>query len=452
MTTRSLAALVLFILVASAVTLACLPLDAIASPQTGTTPVKVAVIRVHGDIDPGMVAFVRRALKAADDSGSDVIVLDIQTFGGLLGSAIEIRDAVIGTDVPTIAFVKDRAHSAGALITLAAEHVAVSRGGTFGSAEPRVVVGFGSQSADSKTISALRAEFESTARLRGRDTQLAAAMVDATIEVPGVVARGDLLNVGGEDAVRLGLADVTATSVDDALAQLGYVSVMTIVHEQSAAERVAGFISGSPVIAVILLVIGLVGIVVEIATPGFGVPGTVGILALVVFFGGRMIAGLAGWESVALLLAGFALLIIEVFVIPGFGLAGIAGVAIIFIAIGSVFASLAEALSVIAASLVISIAGLVILARYLSKFDAWGRFVLRTSSTTDAGYIAGPPMDDLLGAIGETETMLRPAGTVRIDDRRVDAVSEGEFLPKGVLVEVVDISANRIKVRRKKQS
>ncbi|MGB4218192.1 MAG: NfeD family protein, partial [Bacillota bacterium] len=86
---------------------------------------------------------------------------------------------------------------------------------------------------------------------------------------------------------------------------------------------------------------------------------------------------------------------------------------------------------------------------YLSWVDVLGRIVLRTSSTTDAGDVAGPPMDHLLGAIGETETILRPSGTVRIDDRRIDAVSEGEFLPKGVLVEVIDVSGNRVKVRRK---
>lgn len=450
MATRSRNRLLLLVLVALIACLAYLPLvDAPAAAQTTPTPVNVSVIRVHGNIDPGMAAFVRRVLKTAEDSASGVVVIDIRTFGGLLESAIEIRDAIVDARVPTIAFVKDRAHSAGALITLAAEHVAVSQGGTFGSAEPRVVAGFGLQSADSKTISALRAEFESTARLRGRDSQLAAAMVDATIEIPGVVARGDLLNVGGEQAVSLGLADIVATSVEDALAQLGYIPVRVTVHEQSMAERVAGFVSGSPVIAVILLVVGLVGVVVEIATPGFGVPGTVGILALAVFFGGRMIAGLAGWESVVLLVAGFALLLIEVFAIPGFGIAGIVGIVVIFIAIGSVFATVTEALSVIAASLLISVVGLVILARYLSRFDVLGRIVLRTSSTTDAGYVAGPPMDHLLGAIGETETILRPSGTVRIDDRRIDAVSEGEFLPKGVLVEVIDVSGNRVKVRRK---
>jgi len=452
MTVRTFAVLVITAVLVSMVGLTFWPQDVSAAPPTEATPVRVAVIRVHGDIDPGMAAFVKRAFKAAEESGVGVIVIDVQTFGGLLESAIEIRDVVVDSDVPTVAFVKDRAHSAGALITLAAERVAVSRGGTFGSAEPRVLTGFGMQSADPKTVSALRAEFESTARLRGRDPVLAAAMVDATIEIPGVVARGDLLNVGGEEAVKLGLADVTAATVDDALMQLGYLPVSKVVYEQSIAEKIAGFISGSPVIAVILLVVGLVGIVVEIATPGFGVPGIIGILALAIFFGGRLIAGLAGWESVALLIAGFALLIIEVFALPGFGLAGIAGIVMIFVAIGSAFASLAEALSVIAASLVISVVGLILLARYLSRFDAWGRFVLRTSATSDAGYTSGPSREALLGAIGVAETVLRPAGVVRIDGQRVDAVSDGEYLPKGTIVEVIDVSGNRIKVRKKDQS
>jgi len=427
---------------------------AAAQSDQGVVPVRLVVISLHGDIDPGKAAFVRRALATAGELRADVVAIDIQTYGGLLDSAIEIRDAIVGTNTTTLAFVRDRAHSAGALIALSAELVAVSQGGTFGSAEPRILsgFGFGQEPADAKTVSALRAEFESTARLRGRDPVLAAAMVDKNVEVPGVVAKGDLLNVGGDQAVKLGLADVTATSVEDALAQLGYVPVSTTVVEPSVAEEIAGFLSGSPVLAVILLVIGLVGIIVEIMTPGFGVPGTIGVIALALFFGGRLIAGLAGWESVVLFVAGFLLLLIEVFAIPGFGIAGLSGIVMVFVAIGTAFASWYEALVVILASIVISIIGLVLLARYLSRFEAWGRFVLKTRATTEDGYVSGPSKEDLIGAIGETVTMLRPAGVVRIDDRRIDAVSEGVFLPAGVLVEVVDISGNRVVVRQRDQT
>ena len=454
MTTRR--PMVLLMLIGLALTLNLLePTIAAEAPSgQGVVPVRLVVISLHGDIDPGTAAFVRRALAEVSEMRADVVAIDIQTYGGLLSSAIEIRDAIVGTNATTLVFVRDRAHSAGALITLSAELVAVSPGGTFGSAEPRVLsgFGFGQEPADAKTVSALRAEFESTARLRGRDPVLAAAMVDKNVEVPGVVAKGDLLNVGGEQAVKLGLADVAATSIDDALAQLGYVPISTTVVEPSVAENIAGFLSGSPVLAVILLVIGLVGIIVEIMTPGFGVPGTMGVIALALFFGGRLIAGLAGWESVVLFVVGFLLLLIEVFAIPGFGVAGLSGIVMVFVAVGTAFASWYEALIVILASVVISIIGLVLLARYLSRFDAWGRFVLKTRASTEDGYVSGPDKEDLVGAIGETVTMLRPAGVVRIDDRRVDAVSEGVFLPAGVLVEVIDISGNRVVVRQKDQT
>lgn len=449
MTTRHRAVLLVLIGLVLACSLPELTTAAAPSSDQDIVPVRVVVIHLHGDIDPGKAAFVRRALATAKEMRADIVAIDIQTYGGLLDSAIEIRDAIVGTNATTLAFVRDRAHSAGALITLSAELVAVSPGGTFGSAEPRVVSGFGQEPADAKTISALRAEFESTARLRGRDQLLAAAMVDKNVEIPGVVAKGDLLNVGGDEAVKLGLADVTATSVADALALLGYVAVSTTVLEPSVAEDIAGFLSGSPILAVLLLVVGLVGIIVEMMTPGFGVPGTIGVISLALFFGGRLIAGIAGWESVVLFIAGFLLLLIEVFAIPGFGIAGVSGIVMIFVAIGTAFTSWSEALMVIGASIVISVVGLVLLARYLSRFDAWGRFVLKTSATTEEGYISGPGKEDLIGAIGETVTMLRPAGVVRIDDRRVDAVSEGVFLPAGVLVQVIDISGNRVVVRKK---
>ncbi|HAV21169.1 MAG TPA: peptidase S14, partial [Firmicutes bacterium] len=191
---------------------------------------------------------------------------------------------IIGFPGLSIAYVKGRAWSAGALITLAAEKIVMARTASIGAAEtiPK----------EEKQISALRGEFEATAENRGRDPEIAAAMVDADISIEGLVAKGKLLTLTAQRAKDLGFIDAIAASRQEALAEFGLEGAKVVETAQTRAEKLARFLT-DPTVSSILLTLGFLGLLFEITTPGWGVPGTVGVLALAQFFGGRLVVGLA---------------------------------------------------------------------------------------------------------------------------------------------------------------
>ncbi|NLM38619.1 MAG: nodulation protein NfeD, partial [Firmicutes bacterium] len=250
--------------------LLCLPVSNAGAAGTGGREQTVYVIPVYGEIDLGLAAFVKRSITSAERAGAAVL-LEINTFGGLVEAATEIRDAVIRTRVPVMSYVSDRAWSAGALIALAAPHIAMAPGSSIGAAEPRPM--------DEKTVSAIRGEFEATAERAGRDRRIAAAMVDADVEIEELSPKGKLLTLSAQKALEFGYADVIAASRSEALEQFGYTTVRVIEMELGWAERVARLVTNSTVSS-LLLTLGFLGLIFEIATPGWGVPGTVGLISL----------------------------------------------------------------------------------------------------------------------------------------------------------------------------
>ncbi len=399
----------------------------------------VYVIPLRGDIEPGLAEFVARGLNEARDGGADVVLFEITTFGGLVDSGVEIRDLIIDAELPTIAFVKNRALSAGALVALAAEHIVMAPGSTIGAAETRPK--------EEKYISAMRAEFRGAAERHGRDPQIAEAMVDENIEIEGIVRRGEILTLSASDAISLGFIDAVAPNRAEALSIVGYDNVEIVDIEMNWAERLARALT-NPALSSILLTLGFAGIVIEFLTPGWGVPGSVGVLSLALFFGGRMVVGLAGWGIIFLFLIGILLLAMEIFVVPGFGVAGVSGIAVTLFSIGMTYADKQQAVASILISLIMTVVLIGIMLRYLPKTKTWGRIILSTKLDTSSGYIAQPTLTDLLGKTGKTITPLRPAGTIEIDDNRVDAVTEGGFIGVDESVRVVKVEGSRIVVRK----
>lgn len=204
----------------------------------------------------------------------------------------------------------------------------------------------------------------------------------------------------------------------------------------------------NPYVAAILFSLGLLGIVVEVLTPGFGIPGTLGLLFLALFFGAHVVAGLAGWWAFLLVLLGLLLLVIEVF-IPGFGIAGLLGLAAIIAAVFIVSPNAGQAVTILAAALLIVGASVILLSRLAAENRGlWRHLALGDSLTGERGYTAHSYPADLLGQTGVTVTQLRPAGTIHINGQPWDVVSEGSFIDQGVTVIVVEVSGNRIVVRR----
>ncbi len=397
----------------------------------------VYVVPITGEIDFGLAAFVRRGIAAAEQERAAVL-LEINTFGGLLAAAAEIRDAVVRARVPVISYVTDRAWSAGALIALAAPKIAMAPASSMGAAEPRP--------ADEKTVSALRAEFESTAERTGRNPLIAAAMVDADVVVEDLSPQGKILTLSAQNALDEGFADVIAASRQEALAHFGLAQARVEVLRLGWAEHLARFVTNS-VVSSLLLTLGFLGLIFEITTPGWGVPGTGGLLSLALFFGGRYLAGLVGIEAIGLFVLGLILLLIEVFVIPGFGITGVLGLIGMAVGIIMAFGNVKAGLIGFTIALTASIVAIVLLWQRIVSSRFFKKLILTHREEQSLGYQGPRDFQHLLGKSGITLTPLRPAGTALIDGERYDVVSEGGFLDPDTPIHVIRVEGTRIVVR-----
>lgn len=282
----------------------------------------VHIIPVNGTIEPGLGHYLDRSITEAEEAGAGTIILDINTPGGRLDTVLEMRNAILSTDVPVVAFVNREAFSAGALITIASDQIWMTPGAVYGAATP--ISGATGETADEKTISAVRSTFRSTAEQQGRDPVIAEAMVDPTIEVPGLDSGTSLLTLSTEQALQHGYADGVADTREALLEELGLAGAETTVASPTLMEQATRWIT-DPVIASVLILLGLALVVVDGVIGGFGVVALVGAGLLGLFFWGHLIADLAGWEDLVLIVVGLALIAIEAFVIPGFGVAGVLG-------------------------------------------------------------------------------------------------------------------------------
>jgi len=408
-------------------------------------------IPVTGTVEMGLAPFVARALEEAAGAGAAAAVLDIDTPGGRIDAAWEIIDAVRDAGVQVVAYVNRRALSAGAMIALSADELYMRPGSTIGAATP--VVGDG-QRASEKMVSAMRSEFRALAEERGFDPAIAEAMVDENVAVEGISEAGRLLTLTTVEAVDLGVAGAEVEDWADLVASLGLSDAP--VHEVSPnwAERIVRLLT-NPLLAPLLLSLGFMGLIIEIRTPTFGLAGAVGLVCLAAFFGARFLVNLAGLEELLLLGAGVGLIGLEVFVIPGFGVAGLAGGVAVLTALtlsmlGSypTVSEVISALGIIAVSLlVIGVLAFAVL-RHLPFSRAMSGVLLDRATTQEAGYLSAPDRADLEGRIGKALTDLRPSGTVAIDGERIDVVTEGPWVEKGDMVVVLRAESYRHVVRK----
>ncbi|MDH4043969.1 MAG: ATP-dependent Clp protease proteolytic subunit, partial [Gemmatimonadota bacterium] len=378
--------------------LAIIAVLACATPVAGQEPV-VYRVPVTGTIELGIAPFIKRALSEAEAAGARAVILDINTLGGRVDAALQIIDAIGATTIPVYAFVDPRAISAGALISISTDSVFMTADATLGAST--VVDAQGSKVSE-KAQSVMRAQFRALAERRGLDPRIGEAMVDETIAIDGVVEEGKLLTLTAGEAERVGYG-IEVTGFDDLLARLGIAGAEIVRPSPNWAEGLVRFLS-HPIVAPILLSLGVLGLVIEIKTPSFGLAGMVGLASLGAFFGSHLIIGLAGWEEVILLGAGLIALGIEVFVVPGFGIAGVISIlcitsAVFMALIGSLptWADVARASGVLASSLGIIGAAVYLVVRNLPTSDRWRGIFLRTASAADEGYVSGDVRDDLIG-------------------------------------------------------
>jgi membrane-bound serine protease (ClpP class) len=402
------------------------------------TPVDRVV--VTGTIELGLAPYVKRGIEEANESGALAVILDIDTFGGRIDAAQKIVTAILASEIPVYAFVSHNAWSAGAMIALATDSIFMTPGSSIGAATP--VTGSGEKTSE-KVVSAMRSEFRSLAERRGLDPRIAEAMVDESIEIDGVIEEGKLLTLTAGEAVGLGVAATEVTDLDEMLRLLNLDTAGMETVSINWAESLVRFLS-NPLVAPILLSVGTLGLIIEIKTPSFGLAGLTGLAALGAFFGSHLLVGLAGMEEIILLGVGMVALAIEVFLVPGFGIAGIVsllciGTATFMALIGALptwgDVSRASGIMIAAAAIV---AGVVFtLVRQLPTSRRWSGILLRDATDKESGYVSEPDRDELIDAVGVAITDLRPSGTIQVGEERLDVVSDTGFIAKGSRVRVI---------------
>jgi len=414
-----------------------------------------AVVPVQKIIDGGLAAFVERAVKDAYEEGKEGIIFHIDTPGGRIDSAVFIKDTILKAPIPTIAFVDKNAISAGALISIACDSLYMSTGSSIGAA---TAVDLQGKKASEKVISYFRAQMRATAEATGRRADIAEAMVDEELEIEGVSKKGMLVTLTYKEAVELGISDGTVESIEDVLTSLGREDAVAVEYRLNWAEQVVRALT-HPLVSSLLMSIGFIGLLIEIRTPGWGIGGTIALIALALFFGSHYIVRLAGLGELLLFAAGIILLTLEIFVIPGFGIAGVSGITVIIISLYlSLVGSLPnpqeflKALYTFGWSILITIAAGYFLIRALPRTPLFTKITLETVESSQEGFKSAEIFSVLVGKVGIALNDLHPVGKAEINGQRVDVVTEGEYIEKNTPVIVAEVDGSRIVVREHKKS
>jgi len=420
----------------------------------GTAVAQVVVIDIKEEVDLGMVSYVKRAVADAESKNA-TIVLHVNTFGGRVDAAVQIRDAILNADVPmTIAFIDKRAISAGALISLSAKKIIMSPASSIGAVTP---VDQSGTKASEKVVSYMRAEMRTTAERYGRDPLIAEAMVDESISVDsshGIkLDTGKLLTLTNIDAKKVGYLDGEASTIEEALKVLNISVTKVEIIEENFGDGLIRFLT-LPMVSSILIMIGLGGLFYTIKTGHFGSITIVAIFAITIFFGGQYITEVAPTLAAILFIVGIALLIAELF-IPSFGIIGVIGILCIF---GGLFLSLAGDLRFLTpdrlrdtlVSLAVSLVGFAAIAGIIFKYAPGWPMVRRLVNQTFSGDMTSTIEKQmlLLGKVGTAVTSLRPVGTAVIDGIKVDVVTQGEFINSGTSVTIINVDGNRAVVKQ----
>lgn len=459
-----------------------LPLSAFKeeiAPGEGRAQVFVLPLKV--EINQGLMIMFRRAFREIERQSPDLVIIEIDTPGGRLRETEEIITWMRSTDVPICAFVNYHAQSAGAIISFGADRIFMAPGSRIGSALP-IIRGSGGvadlpEKVYEKLLSDTRAMVRSIASENKHWVELAVAMVDPEYEVKiddhVVSEEGELLNLTAEEAVEVIppreqplLAEAIVKDVDGLLSYLDLENAEVVYFEPELAEDLARWII---TIGPILFALGILGVYMELNSPGIGIPGLAGGICLLIYFVGHHIGGLAGIEDLALVVIGFLLLALELFVIPGFGVAGFLG--IVSILVGMVMGlvprlpaipedmpgintpALVDYLPRISLHLsmvvVCSGVGIYLLSKILPKVPFYGKLVLQTTLNADEGWVSSDADNQKFeGQTGTALTVLRPAGTAEIGNDRLDVVTEGDMIPKDSPIRVIRVEGNRIVVEK----
>ncbi|TAH24424.1 MAG: nodulation protein NfeD [Cytophagales bacterium] len=411
----------------------------------------VFVFEIKEEIGPEASRYVSLALEEAKKGNYPFLILELDTYGGALDAAEQIRTKIIDYPKPIYVFINKNAASAGALISIACDSIYMSAGSNIGSA---TVVNENGQPLPDKYQSYMRALMRSTAQVNKRDEQKAERMVGVLMGKDSSTI-SNVLAYSTKEAIANQFCEAQINSIEELLLRNGLSNAKVVKFELSATEKIIRFFL-SPYLRGILILIMIAGIYYEMSAPGIGFALVASILAALLYFVPSYLNGLAeNWEIIMFLI-GLILIVLEIFVIPGFGVVGVAGMALVISALVLVMinnhaldftyvnkTSLTTAIAIALFSSLVAGVGILFFGERL-----FSRLALKQSIDSSDGYTANFLKSDMLGKKGIAHTVMRPSGKVKIDGEIYDAYSTGEFIEAGVEVIVLDHLATQLKVKR----
>ena len=405
----------------------------------------VYVFELKEEIGPSSWRTVKAAMEMAKQQKAEYLLMDLNTYGGMLNFADSIRTAFLESDIKTIAYINNNAASAGTLISLACDYIFMNKGASIGAAT--VVDGKG-EVLPEKYQSYMRSLMRSTAEAKGRNPILAEAFVDPSVSAPEWKNNGKLLTMTTSEAIRAKIVNAEAQSIQDIYKQLNIGSPVEHKYQPSWTDLLINFLV-NPAVSGILIFLIIGGIYAEMQSPGIGFALVVAILAALLFFAPLYLQGLAANWEITLFILGLILLMLEVFVIPGFGIVGILGIC--FIVCGLTFSLVANdwldfklaypgllfnSFMVVLLAMIASVVAIIIFGKSLMKTPAFKRLVLHDEQKANEGYTSSVLKSDMLGKEGIAKTVLRPSGKIEIDGVWYDAVALDGFIDAGETIYV----------------
>jgi membrane-bound serine protease (ClpP class) len=417
---------------------------------------RVMVMEIKDEIDPRMTRYVELALEHATSTNADIVIIEMDTYGGALADAKDIVDKIMGFKKPVWVFINADAASAGALISIACDSIYMAPGGSIGAAT--VVDGSG-QKAPDKYQSYMRSIMRSTAEENKRNPTIAEGMVDEEVVLDSVKRVGQVITFSTSEAMRHGYCEGKVESIEEILTKNNIQNYELDRFALSATDKIISIFL-NPFISGVLILVILAGIYFEMQTPGLGFAGLSALVALILYLVPYYLNGLAeNWEIIALFV-GLGLIAAEIFVIPGFGIAGISG---IIVAVGSLvliminndafdfeFVSMNDLLKAVAAAMAGLLGSMILFFVGGSKLvdsNFFKRVALTDTQESGQGYTSNFITASVTGKRGIAQTVLRPSGKVSIDGTIYDAYTRGEYIDKGFPVEVVNVSGSSLQVR-----
>lgn len=421
---------------------------------------KVYHFEIHQEIGPGASRITERAIKAAEDMNADFILLDLDTYGGLVSDADMIRTALLNTEITTIAYVRNNAASAGALISIACDSIYMKTGSTIGAAS---VVNQEGQVMPEKYQSYMRNKMRATAEATNRNPDIAEGMVDQKVVIEGITDSTSIITFSVDEAIKNGFCNGKAHSIEEVIAQIGLEDYEITKHKISKVEKIIQLLI-NPAFSGILLLVIIGGLYFELQTPGVGFPIMASFIAALLYFAPLYLEGLAANWEIALFIVGILLLGVEVFVLPGSGVAGVLGIAAIITSLSLAMVrnidgfdftyvpsgELTQAFLIVSVVIIGGTLLFILGSNEITKKRMFGKLTLRTELTKETGSVIMSSITDqaFLGVKAVAATDLRPAGKVIIDGDYHDAQSDGGYIEKGEEVIVKKVSGAYLVVNK----